>query len=115
MLHANEIALQRLGSEMKKWMVIIVTVIALLTGAVTVSALEDSSQTIGTYPHAGKACDVRLAQIVGESGSVKGTILQLNSDYLTLSVNENRDVVWIRTSKIAYVAAVGMGPAAPER
>ena len=73
---------------MKKWIAIIVTVIALLTGAVTVSALEDSSQTIGTYPHAGKACDVRLAQIVGESGSVKGTILQLNNDYLTLSVRK---------------------------
>ena len=73
---------------MKKWIAIIVTVIALLTGAVTVSALEDSSQAIGAYPHAGKACDVRLAQIVGESGSVKGTILKFNYDYLALSVRK---------------------------
>lgn len=100
---------------MKKWMVICTAAIAVLAGALTVSARQDSSQAIGAYPHVGKACEVRLAQAEGESGRMMGTILQLNNDYLTLSVNENKDVVWISMSKIAYIAVAGMGPAAPAR
>ncbi len=98
---------------MKIWMAIGVVAIALLVGALTVAAQQDSAQTIGAYPHVGKACEVVL-ELAGFD-TLRGTILQQNADYLTLTVNDNKDVVWISTSHIAYVRVAGMGPAALAR
>ena len=98
---------------MKKRMVFGAAALAMLLGVLTVSAQQDSAQTIGAYPHVGKACEVHL--VATGIDTLKGTILQQNAEYLTLTVNENKDVIWVNASQIAYVKVVGMGPAAPAR
>lgn len=100
---------------MRKWMLISAIVLTVVMGGLRVSAQQDSAQAIGPYPHIGKSCVVSLVPTGGTPTSVAGTILQLNDAYLTLSTNENRDVVWVNTSQIAYVSVSGMGPAAPAR
>ncbi|MCC6796106.1 MAG: hypothetical protein IT366_13385 [Candidatus Hydrogenedentes bacterium] len=98
---------------MTKWMAIVAVAFMLLVGVIAVSAQQDSAQTIGAYPHVGKACEVHF-EATGID-TLSGTILQQNAEYLTLTVNENKDVVWVNVGQIAYVKVVGMGPAAPVR